>query len=97
MNERARPDIERRVRRLEWQNRALIVLLCAAVAHSAIATSSAQPTVITASEVRAQRFILLDPNGGVADDWYAASSPTDRDNKTKNLFAPYSGWPYSRP
>jgi hypothetical protein len=69
-------DVEKRVRRLERENRVLVVLLAAVLAVASIAASNAQPTVVTAGEIRAQRFTLLDPNGGVADDWYA-TSPQD--------------------
>jgi hypothetical protein len=96
MNELVPADIEGRLRRLEWQNRILIALLCGALAVGSIAVSSAQSTVVTASEVRAQRFTLVDPNGGIADDWYITAA-SDRDNTTRLLFAPYSGWPYHRP
>ncbi len=91
-------DIETRVRRLERQNRiqgrALIVSIGTAIALGSIAVSNAQPTVITACEVRAQRFSLLDPNGGLADDWY--STPT-RDGGTSHPIAPYSNWGFSKP
>jgi hypothetical protein len=101
MKEQAMSDIESRVRRLERQNRhqsrALVILLCAALVLGSIAVSNAQPTVLTAQEVRAQRFTLVDPNGGIAADWYIAASPADRDNMTQNLVAPYSRWPYHRP
>ncbi len=96
MKEPVPADIEARVRRLERQNRVLVVLLGTALVVGSIAVSNAQPTVITATEVRAQRFSLLDPNGGLADDWYIAASPADRDNTTRRLVAPYSGYPYHR-
>ena len=90
------PDpLEMRVRRLERQNRVLIALFCTAVAAASIAATHAAPNVITAQEVRAQRFTLLDPRGGVADDWYAAN-PNDT-NVSSNTAAPYSGWWYHAP
>jgi hypothetical protein len=95
MNDLALSDLERRLRRLERQNRLLVGLLCAALAVGTIAASNAQ-SAITTYEVRAQRFTLLDPNGGVADDWYTNSSPNGP-NMTRRLDAGYSGWGYSAP
>jgi hypothetical protein len=99
MKERAMSDIEARVRRLERQLRVLVVLLVTALAGAlavgSIAVSNAQPTVITAQEVRAQRFSLIDPNGGLADDWY--TTPTRDDRIGGNVGAPYSGWAFSKP
>jgi hypothetical protein len=96
MKEQAPTDTERRLRYLERQNRLLIVLFIGSLAASSIAISNAQPAVLTATEVRAQRFTLVDPNGGIADDWYVTAA-SDRDNTTRLLFAPYSGWPHHRP
>ncbi len=99
MNEQAMADMEARVRRLERQIRVLVVLLCttlvSALALSSIAVSNAQSTVLTAAEVRAQRFTLLDPKGEVADDWFSLSSP--REGVTTHAGGPYSGWGFSRP
>ncbi len=68
-------DLEMRVRRLERQNRVqgrvLVALLCASLTLGSIAVSNAQPTVITADEVRAHSFSLLDPGGAVVDRWYS--------------------------
>jgi hypothetical protein len=96
MNDLALADLERRLRRLERQNRVLVALLCAALAGGTIAASNAQQGAITTYEIRAQRFTLLDPNGGVADNWYTNSSP-DGPNMTRRLDAGYSGWGYSAP
>ena len=71
-------------------------MLCTTVALGSIAVSNAQPTVVMAGEVRAQRFTLLDTNGGVADDWYTTSAPNGP-NMPRRLLAPYSGWGYSAP
>ncbi len=98
MNELSLADIEARMRRLErqnrLQNRLLAALLGTALALGSIAVSSAQPTIITATEVRAQRFSLLDPNGGLADDWY--TTPT-REGGMRHPLAPYSNWGFSKP
>ena len=67
---------------------------CASLTLGSIAVSNAQPTVTTAQEVRANRFTLLDPNGGVAADWFPMPSPRDGDTIH---FGTYSGWPQSRP
>jgi hypothetical protein len=71
-------DMEQRVRRLERQVRILVALLCTAIvtalAVGSIAASHAEPSIITAQEVRAQRFTLLGPKGDVFDYWY--STPT---------------------
>ena len=94
MNDLALADVERRLRRVERQNRVLVVLLCAALALSSIAASNAQQTILSAYEVRAQRFTLLDPNGEVADDWYTLSN---RNAGTSNTSRSYSGWGYHPP
>ncbi len=96
MKELAPADIERRFRRLERQNRILVVLLGVALALGSIAASNAQPTLLTADEVRAHRFILVDPNGGIADDWSVAPN-ANASNMTRNIGGPYSQWPFHRP
>jgi hypothetical protein len=87
--------IESRLARVERHNRILIVLLCAMAAVASIAATHAAPKVVVADEVRAHRFTLLDPRGGVADDWYA--SDPSAPNTTQNLGGPYSGWWYHAP
>ena len=94
MKELVPADIEARFRRLERQNRILVVLLGGALAFGSIAVTNAQPTVITAQEVRAQRFSLLDPNGGLADDWYTTQT---RGGGMSHPRAPYSNWGFSPP
>ncbi len=99
MIEQTLADMEARMRRLERQNRiqgrALIALLCVALAVGSVAVSNAQPSVLTAQEVRAHRFTLLDPNGGVAADWFTL--PSRRDGDMIHGGSSYSGWPQSRP
>ena len=97
MNDMALANVETRLRRLERQNRVLLVLLCAAVALGTIAASNAQQSVLSTYEVRAQRYTLLDPNGGIADNWYSEPSTPDGPNTTRRLGAPYSGWGYYPP
>jgi hypothetical protein len=95
MDETTLAHFETRLRRLELQNRILIGLLCLVAVVGSIAATHAAPNVITASEVRAQRFTLLDPRGGIADDWYADTQ--DASNATRNMGGPYSGWWYHAP
>jgi hypothetical protein len=91
-------QIQGRLRRVERQNRILMGLLCAAVIIGSIVSTHAVPTVITAQEVRAQHFTLLDPNGGVADDWYTdtQNAPTGV-TYSQNTDSRYSGWSYHQP
>jgi len=87
--------IERRLARVERQNRILIGLLCAMAVVASITATHAASNVIVADEVRAHRFTLLDPRGGVADDWYtdAPGAPSE----TQNTAAGYSGWGFHTP
>jgi hypothetical protein len=89
--------IERRVRRLERQNRFLIVQLCSTLAVGSIAVSHAQPTILSALEVRAQRFTLTDPDGGVADNWYIEPSNANAPHTSRRLLSGYSSWAYYAP
>jgi hypothetical protein len=73
------------------------VLLCAALTLGSIAVSNAAPTVLTASEVRAQRFTLLDPNGGVADDWYTDAASANGPNAAHKMLPGYSRWGFYGP
>ena len=102
MDDLALAHIHMRLRRVERQNRILIGLLCAAVgvglAVGSIAATNAAPTVITADEVRAHRFTLLDPNGSVADDWYSDGlNPPPATETVRRLAPGYSGWGYHGP
>jgi hypothetical protein len=97
MDDSALVDIEKRLHRLERQNRVLVALLCTTLAAGSVAASNAQQSIVSAYEVRAQRFTLVDPNGGVADNWYIEPSGTTADNSSRRLIAPYSGWPYYAP
>jgi hypothetical protein len=84
-------EITARLRRLERQNRQnriLIVLLCAALGVASIAATKAAPNVVIADDVRSHRFTLLDPNGGVADDWYT---------NNRNPPESFSGFEYHAP
>jgi hypothetical protein len=87
--------IERRLARVERQNRILIGLLCAMAVVASITATRAAPNVIVADEVRAQRFTLLDPHGGVADNWYADDRGGQKE--TQNSGGGYSGSSYHAP
>jgi hypothetical protein len=98
MDDATLTHIQTRLRRLERQNRILIGLLCAAVGVGSIAATNAAPNVITAEEVRAHRFTLLDPNGGVADDWYSDGlNPPPATETVRRWLPGYSGWGYHAP
>jgi hypothetical protein len=86
--------IERRLARVERQNRILIGLLCAMAVVASITATRAAPNIVVANEVRAQRFTLLDPRGGVADNWYADDP---RGSNTQNTASGYSGGMYHAP
>ena len=62
-------DVLVRIQRLEWQNRVLMVLLCAAVVIACIGAARAKPGV--AGEIRAHRFSVVDPAGKVVSSWYS--------------------------
>jgi len=87
--------IERRLARVERQNRILIGLLCAMAVVASITATRAAPNVVVADEVRAQRFTLLDPHGGVADNWYA--DDTRAPKETQNTAPGYSGSSFHAP
>jgi len=87
--------IERRLARVERQNRILIGLLCTMAVVASITATRAAPNVVIADEVRAQRFTLLDPHGGVADNWYA--DDTGGLKETQNTGGGYSGASYHAP
>jgi hypothetical protein len=92
-------QIQRRLRRVERQNRILMGLLCAALIVGSIATTHAASNVIVADEVRAHRFSLLDPNGGVVDDWYTdtQNAPPGTTYTQSMPGTGYSSWSYHRP
>ena len=56
-------DIQARIRRLERQNRVLITILCAIVGVASIAAAKHSDSIITATQVRTQRFTLIDNRG----------------------------------
>jgi hypothetical protein len=84
--------IEYRLARVERQNRILIGLLCAMAAVASITATHAASNLVIADEVRAHRFTLLDPRGGVADIDHP-SAP----NASRRLLPGYSGWGFHSP
>jgi hypothetical protein len=98
MDDAAIAQIQRRLSRVERQNRILMGLLCAALVVGSVAATHAAPNVIVADEVRAHRFMLLDPNGGLADDWYTDKlNPPPDSTTSQRPLPPYSGWAYHKP
>ena len=95
MDEMALTRIQTRIARLERQNRLLLWLLCAIAAAASVAATHAAPNLVVADEVRAHRFTLVDPQGGVADDWHIDNPGAP--NSSQKLGAPYSGWGYHTP
>ena len=73
MNDVTLIQIQMRLQRVERQNRVLIALLCGVAGIVLLGAMSPDPKVISADEIRAHRFTLLDPNGEVADWWYSDS------------------------
>ena len=63
MNPPVLAEIQARLRRLERQNRILIVLLCALVGAASIAATNHSGSIITADEIRTSHFILIDNHG----------------------------------
>jgi hypothetical protein len=88
-------NIELRLARVERQNRILVSLLCAMAVVVSITTTHAASNIVVADEVRAHRFTLLDPRGGVADDWYI--DDPNAPNASRRIFPGYSGWGYHVP
>ncbi len=56
-------DIPARIQRLERQNRFLIMLLCSMFGIALIAASRQASAVINATEIRTERFTLVDDQG----------------------------------
>jgi hypothetical protein len=56
-------DIQARIRRLERQNRILIIILCTMVGVALVAATKHSDSIITATEVRTQRLTLIDNRG----------------------------------
>ena len=63
MNANALFEIQARLNRLERQNRALIILLCAMVGVASIAATNHSGSIITAAEVWTAHLTLVDNHG----------------------------------
>ena len=63
MNPPVLAEIQARLRRLEWQNRVLIGLLCALTGAASIAATNRSGSIITADEIRTPHFVLTDNHG----------------------------------
>ena len=63
MNPAVLAEIQARLRRLERQNRILIVLLSALAGAASIAATNRSRSIITADEIRTSHFILVDNHG----------------------------------
>ena len=56
-------DIHARIHRLERQNRILIMMLCSMFGIALVAASRQSGAFINATEIRTQRFTLVDDQG----------------------------------
>ena len=63
MNPPVLAEIQARLRRLERQNRILIVLLCAISGAASIAATNGSGPIITADQIRTSHFTLIDNHG----------------------------------
>ena len=63
MNPPVLAEIQARLRRLERQNRILIVLLCAISGAASIAATNRSGSIITADQIRTSHFTLVDNHG----------------------------------
>ena len=63
MNANTLIDIPARIHRLERQNRILIMMLCSLFGIALIAATKHSGAVINATEIRTQRFTLVDDQG----------------------------------
>ena len=88
-------SIEHRLTRVERQSHILVGLLCAMAVVVSITTTHAASNIVIADEVRAHRFTLLDPRGGVADDWYI--DDPNAPGASRRMLSGYSGWGYHEP
>ena len=63
MNTQTLIDIQARIRRLERQNRILIMMLCVMVGGASVAATKHSDSIITATQIRTQRLTLIDNQG----------------------------------
>jgi len=86
--------IEQRLTRVERRNRIRVDPMCAMAVVASIGATRAASNVV-ADEVRAHRFTLLDPRGGIADDWY--TDDPNAPNTSRRTLPGYSGWGFHGP
>ena len=72
MNDVTFVQIQARLKRVERQNRVLFALLCAAIGIASLGATHRGSSVISAEEIRAHRFSVLDPTGAVVAAWYSS-------------------------
>jgi hypothetical protein len=63
--------LEARLKRVERQNRVLILLICAAIGIASLGATGAGADPAVAQEIRAHKFSVVDPTGAVVDSWYS--------------------------
>jgi Zn-dependent alcohol dehydrogenase len=71
MNDMTVTHLEARLKRVERQNRVLILLICGAIGIAAIGATRAGADPAVAQEIRAHKFSVVDPTGAVIDSWYS--------------------------
>jgi hypothetical protein len=81
--------------RVERKNRILVGMMGAMAVVASLGATHAASNVIVADEVRAHRFTLLDPGGGIADDWY--TDDPNAPNTSRRTLPGYSGWGFHVP
>jgi hypothetical protein len=78
MNDIAVTQLEARLKRVELQNRILILLTCGAIGIAAMGATRAGADPAVAQEIRAHKFSVVDPTGAVVDSWYSIEPGVSR-------------------
>jgi hypothetical protein len=78
MNDTTVTQLEARLKRVELQNRVLILLICGAIGIASIGATRAGADPAVAQEIRAHRFSVVDPTGVVSDSWYSVEPGVSR-------------------
>jgi hypothetical protein len=71
MNDITVTQLEARLKRVELQNRVLILLICGAIGIASIGATRAGADPAVAQEIRAHKFSVVDPTGAVVSSWYS--------------------------
>jgi len=61
--------LQRRLERVERQNRILLALFCAAASLALLGASKGDSHIITADEVRTHHLSLINDKGNVVHEW----------------------------